>query len=375
MMIKFRVSFWGLSFWLLMPLVSATNVIAPPTSAPQPFKLLIVDSYHPAYLWSQETHRGLGQRLLEIGWLQDIKQIEKIVTGQPFHTPKAQFKFAWMNTKQQYKLPDIARQTNQILQQIKTWQPDLVFLGDDNAANYIGSQLLDQAIPVVFWGVNGSPLKYALLDSEKKPGHNITGVYQQGYYGQTLQFLLEINPSLSTFAVLSDNSVISRAKTKKIKWLAHHKKLPLKLRQIVSTNDFGTWKKAALQMASQVDAVFLLNYQALHDDQNRSSNEGQAAHWFAHNIRLPNCSDEKQFVQTGVLLTVDDSGFLQGYAAGNLSYKILHEKKSPAILKAVTPPPGPRVLNKWRLKYLNLTIPPGTKIDQIINQPPVPGTN
>ncbi len=42
-------------------------------------------------------------------------------------------------------------------------------------------ELLDTAISVVFWGINGMPLKYGLVDRMDQPGHNVTGVWQSGY--------------------------------------------------------------------------------------------------------------------------------------------------------------------------------------------------
>ena len=34
---------------------------------------------------------------------------------------------------------------------------------------------------MVFWGINGLPLKYGLIDTIEKPEHNVTGIYQAGY--------------------------------------------------------------------------------------------------------------------------------------------------------------------------------------------------
>ena len=58
----------------------------------------------------------------------------------------------WMDTKRKNSLAEIGRTTRKIMQMIDEFRPDLVLLGDDNAANYIGNQLLDSDTPVVFWG-------------------------------------------------------------------------------------------------------------------------------------------------------------------------------------------------------------------------------
>lgn len=58
----------------------------------------------------------------------------------------------------------------------------------------------------MFWGVNNTPLKYGLVDSVERPGHNVTGVVELGYYTETLQLLKMLVPSANTFAILSDES-------------------------------------------------------------------------------------------------------------------------------------------------------------------------
>ena len=119
-----------------------------------------------------------------------------------------------------------ARTTQRILQAINEFQPHLVLLGDDNAANYIGTQLLDTDIPVVFWGINGLPLKYGLVDSMDNPGHNVTGVWQAGYHKESLELLHLLVPDAKTFAILSCDSETARANIKQLRALAKRVNCP-----------------------------------------------------------------------------------------------------------------------------------------------------
>jgi|GEM_PF-3984131 len=84
---------------------------------------------------------------------------------------------------------EIASVFANIITELDSFDPDIILLGDDNADNYIGNHYLDSSIPIVFWGINGLPLKYDLLDSLEKPGHNVTGVYQAGYHLDSIRFL------------------------------------------------------------------------------------------------------------------------------------------------------------------------------------------
>ena len=60
---------------------------------------------------------------------------------------------------------------------------------------------------MVFWGFNDSPVKYGLVETAERPGHNVTGVYESGYYVESLQFLKRLAPQVKTIAVLSDKTV------------------------------------------------------------------------------------------------------------------------------------------------------------------------
>ena len=92
----------------------------------------------------------------------------------------------------------------------------------------------------------------------------------------------------------------------------------------------------------------------------------RAGKWYLENIKIPECSDEKQFVQEGMLLTVDDSGFSQGYEAARMGYEIMKGLKNPAEMPPVAPDPGPRVLNKMRAESLKIKIGEMISVDEII---------
>ncbi|MDH3600645.1 MAG: hypothetical protein OEU26_13505, partial [Candidatus Tectomicrobia bacterium] len=166
-------------------------------------RILIVSSYHRDYLWSQATQRGLAAAMLTYGYLDTTRQGETLATWDAVESAKADIRKVWMDTKRRYSSLEIAQATTRIMQMVATFQPDLVLLGDDNAAHYIGNQLLDAATPVVFWGINGLPLKYGLVDSLDRPGHNVTGVWQSGYLRESLDLLHHLVPQAKTFAVLA----------------------------------------------------------------------------------------------------------------------------------------------------------------------------
>jgi ABC-type uncharacterized transport system substrate-binding protein len=319
-------------------------------------RIFIVSSYHKEYLWSQETQQGVSAAMLRYGYLDNPQQVETLVTHDAVESTKAVIQKAWMNTKRKYSSHEIAEATQRIMWAIHAFRPDLVMLGDDNAANYIGNQLLDTPTPVVFWGINGLPLKYGLVESMDSPGHNITGVWQAGYHKESIELLHALVPEAKTFAVLACDSVSTRPNIKQIRALARHGKLPLQLVDVVVTNSFTEFKRRALELAQTVDAFFVLNHDTLRDDQNNHVDMMTVGKWYLENIKKPEASHESQFVKEGMLLTANDSGYNQGYEAFLMAYDILEQGVNPSRLRTVTPQRGPLMVNRKRARMLGISL-------------------
>jgi len=319
-------------------------------------RVFVVSSYHKSYLWSQSTQKGLTEAMLFYGYLENREQIQSFTKYDRIESAKAVIEKMWMNTKRKNSPREIARATFRIMQAITKFQPDLVMLGDDNAANYIGNQLLDTKIPVVFWGINGLPLKYGLIESMDSPGHNITGVWQAGYHKESLELLHALVPDARTFAILSCDSVTSRAKIKQLQRLAKDGKLPLKIVATVSTNSFSEFKSRTLELADKVDAFFMLNHDTFRDDQGNHVGMLTVGKWYLENVKKPEASHEDQFVREGMLLTANDSGYNQAYKAFEMAYDILEQGLNPSRMRTITPPRGPLMVNRIRAEMLGITL-------------------
>jgi len=319
-------------------------------------RFLIVDSYHREYMWSQQTHAGLAAALLKLGYLDNKAQADALVRTDKVESSKAMFLTLWMDTKRKNAPAEIAKSAEDVLAATKEFKPALIFLGDDNATNHIGNAYLDSPTPVVFWGVNGTPMKYGLLDSVEKPGHNVTGVYEASYIAEAMALLKKIVPKARTFAILSDDTETGRAKVKKIEELARAGALPMELTETVVTNDYALWKSKALALAAKTDAFFMLNHNSLEDAQGRHVEEFEAGAWYLTHIKKPEATDIGARVQEGMLCTADDSAFKQGEEAGAIAHRILAGKENPAAIASHAPPRGPLMVNRRRAAMLKLNV-------------------
>ena len=342
-----------LTIWISVLILSLVITASAQTKK---YKIFVVSSYHRKYLWSQDTQKGVCAGLIEFGFLDNKDQAAEFSKTDYVESSSSVVKKVWMDTKRKNSKYEIAVAVNIIMDEISKFSPDLVFLGDDNAANYIGNQLIDTYVPVVFWGINGLPLKYGLLDTLEKPGHNVTGVYQAGYLKECLEFLKKVVPNVKTFAILSDDSPTGRSKVKELKNLHESGELPVKLVESVVTNSLDEWKSKALELKDKVDAFFMVNHNSLKGKNGKPTDQLEVGAWYLRNIKKPECAHEKQFAQEGMLCVCDDSGYNQGYEAMKLAYRILKKGEQPSDIAVKAPPHGPFIVNQERAKMLAITI-------------------
>lgn len=344
-------------------------VVPAETSGPDGAKsrIVVVSSYHREYLWSHDTNAGLTAALMDFGYLDDAAQGKQLWKNDYVESSKSVVLKLWMDTKRRNRLSEIADSVASIIADIDEFSPDIVLLGDDNAANYVGNHYLDTELPIVFWGINGTPMKYGLLDSMERPGHNITGIYQAGYLREGLVALKALLPEIETFAVLSDDSPTGRSKAKEFVRWARRGELPLELVEVVVTNDFEAWKRRALELNEQVDAFFVLNHNTLRTPNGQTVEQLDVGRWYLTNIKKPDIAHERHFVKEGILSAVEDSGFKQGYEAMRVADRILRGGEKPARIAIYAPEQGPFIINTERARELGIE-------DRILNHPLVEET-
>ncbi len=331
-------------------------------------RIVVVDSYHSEYLWSQDTHEGSCAAMLKYGYFDNKEQAAEYTRNDYVETSKAIVKKLWMDTKRNKEKEEIAKITTEITAIIDDFKPDLIFLGDDNAAKYIGNQYLDSEVSMVFWGVNNTPVKYGLVDNIEKPGHNVTGIYQTTYYAESLAFLMKIVPNIKTFAVLTDDTTTGRIHAKAINFLVRKGEIPLKLVETVSTKDSELWRNKALELQWKVDAFFIASSSGLSDSNGNPVSNEDTAKWYINHIRIPEAVGFKYRVEHGWLCTADDSGHNQGYGAVVIAHDILATGAKPSTYPPRVPDRGPYVVNRQRAKILGIELTDDMGIEEYIEE-------
>ncbi|MEJ2200406.1 MAG: ABC transporter substrate binding protein [Desulfuromonadaceae bacterium] len=361
---KFKVILWV----LLVCVGFVPDLGAAGNGADGKTRFLVVSSYHKEYSWSQETNRGFCAAMLKFGYFDNTEQTHEYTENDYVETSRAIIKKLWMDSKRKSRRAEMEETSIGIYQTATGFKPDLIFLGDDNAANYVGNKFLDAEVPVVFWGVNKTPVKYGLLQSKERPGHNVTGVYQSGYYLDSLKLLKRILPGVQTFAVLSVNTPTGRSHHKTIAYLARQGLLPLELVDIVATNDYEEWKHRALELQQRVDALFLAHCSGLENRSGQYVSSEEIFRWFGENIRVPTVAEQKNYIQQGILCGADDSAYNQGYEAVIIAHDILANGADPATYPPRSPKRGALMVNKRRAEKLGLILTKEMGIEEYIEQ-------
>lgn len=359
------------STWLRVLLLVLLALLLPPKlqAQPKPKRIFIVSSYDRSYIWSKSTQSGVNAAMLKYGYLTNEQQARQLVETDRVQTDKVVVQKMWMDTKRKGGTLEMAATTAAIMEELRRFGPDLVLLGDDNAANYIGNQLLDTKVPVVFWGINGLPLRYGLIDKLEAPGRNVTGVWQSGYHKESLDLLKRLVPKAKTFGILACDSESSRPNIKMIEQLERRGVLPFKLVDKVVTNSFEDFKTGALALSRKVDVLFVLNHDTLRDKDGKHVDMLTAGRWYLNNIKIPEASHEDQFVLEGMLLTANDSGYNQGFMAFEMAYGILERGLNPARMAVRTPERGPYLVNRNRARALGIRLDESMYlIDEVIEK-------
>jgi ABC-type uncharacterized transport system substrate-binding protein len=329
-------------------------------------RVLVVSSYQRDVAWSRETNEGLCAAMLKFRYLENRGQAEEFTKSDYVETPRVVLKKLWMDTKRKGSKGEMDEASLAIYRYAKAFRPDLILLGDDEAVEYVGSKFLDSRIPIVFWGVNSTPVKYGLVDSMARPGHNVTGVYQTGYYVETLSLLKAIAPNVKTFATLAIETAAGRSHYKTVEYLARKGALPLKLAATVVTSDFESWKRKVLELQGKVDAFLLVHYSGLKDLNGNVVPPEEVARWYISNVKIPEAVGFRHFVSHGMLCGVDDSGYNQGFQAVVIAHDILEKGAKPATYPPVTPGHGAAIVNVQRARMLGIDIPGNVRIDERI---------
>ena len=200
-----------------------------------PRRILIVDSYHRGYAWSD----GIRDGIREVLGLTD--SVTDLMVGGDDLLARVVFMDTKRNPDPLWSR-DAARRALDVLE---SWRPDVVIVSDDNAVrDLVVPHLLGRELPVIYCGVNWDAGVYGL------PAANVTGMVEQEQVPDLLAVLRPLAAGDRVGLLVLDSTTGRRDAD----ILRDHFGLDLTVRLV---DDYAAWKDAFVAIQDEVDILLL----------------------------------------------------------------------------------------------------------------------
>ena len=270
-------------------------------------KVLMIDSYHEGYAWSDGIVDGVKKVL---GDTYDLKVVR-------------------MDTKRNSSDEAKKKAAEMVKQELDNWKPNVVIAADDNASKLVVVPFLKGTdIPVVFCGINWDASDYGF------PCANVTGMLE-------ISLINPLMDAMNKFAkgkrvgFLGKNNETDRKEADQIV-----KKFNLQLTSKF-INTFEEWKASFTELQTQVDMLLIINNAGI-----TGWNDAEAKKFVLENTKVPTGTSHDH-VTPFVLIGYTKLASEQGEWAAKAAEQIL-QGKSPKDI--------PVTHNEKGQLYLNMSI-------------------
>jgi len=269
-------------------------------------KVLLINSYHPHYQWTDDITRGVVDALASVVPPEDI-YVEYMDARRHIDDTRLLDNFH-----------------NLIAYKYRKVNPALIIVSDDPALNYMltqGRELFPD-VPIVFSGIN-APEKH---NFDAVP--DITGIVEGVEIDGNLQLMLQVLPNTKRIVMLSDHTSIGGSMARRARAVIQawkddpdKPKIEMEVWQDFSMHDL---EQALTRMPSDTAVLFL----AVHED-----NQG---HYFSYRYDLEQITSlsavpvwgmwGSSMLGHGVIGGMMNNGYSHGGVAGKLASEVLQGK-------------------------------------------------
>ena len=303
---------------LAIPLASGAFASA----AANPARVMIVHSYARNHICGAPQADGIVAALEEAGW----------IDGE-----NLRIQSYYMDSKKTHTTPEAIREQAGIaLQQVEEFSPNVVMVLDDNAIREVMLPLVDHKdLSVVFSGMNGQPEAYnekaPFMRSKRRPGSNVTGVYEKLWVGKSLAVmnaaLQNVDKSRQVVGI-TDYSPTGNAITRQFELELGHEILPVTwdLRRV---RDFAEYTRLIEELNADDNVVAI--YPAaltLKTADGSTYTAKEIFAWTTKNSKKPEMALNYYFAKIGLFGGAAVDFAAMGYLAGQKAARILKGEKA-----------------------------------------------
>ncbi len=248
-------------------------------------KVLLVDSYHSGYPWSDGLEKGVRDVLGPAG---------------------VELEIVRMDTKRKSSESEQKAAAAAALEAITRFKPDVVIAADDNAQEHLVVPFLRGGeVPVVFCGVNWDASEYGY------PAANVTGMIEaEGV--QEMVSLFRRDAKGTRIGYVSGDTDADRKITREF-----NKRFFNGVMKMYFVKNFEQFKKTFLKAQSEVDMLFLRNFAGIEGWEPKA-----AKAFLLKNTRVPTGS-HLDFMADFVIYTIGKVPEEQGEYAARTALRIL----------------------------------------------------
>ncbi len=316
-----RLLYTALLFCLVMTQTALAN---------QSTNVLIIHSYSQEYDWTKRQHQGFVSALSQ----------------DPLNTPI--FSTEYLDTKRVTYDNNYAQTFDNILaQKYQHYQPDLIYVSDDNAMQFALTYLQKRypKTPLFFSGVND----FALLNRIDK--NTSTGTFEKKDIATNLSLVKQLSLSNKVVMLLGDNSSTDKAIAQEAQSIL------LQYKDIHSTiNAFEQLNDAIEAVKQQTNAlVILTTIGGWKDNKGQIMPIHQAINQLTK-LNVPILAMEDGYIVDGVIGGHVTSGFSQGNHTGKMAHAYLTGtsiQQMPPILTS----PNELILDVQALTMQHIALP------------------
>ena len=290
-------------------------------------RVLLVQSYHTGYEWTDSITRGVRMAL-------PLKEVSLEVF--------------YMDTKRHTDEEWKRKAGVEARRIVSDWKPTVVIAADDNAQEYFAKHFIgDEQVSIVFCGVNNEPEDYGY------PAKNVTGVLERPHFKKSLDYLRRILPSATRMAIVTDDSETSRGA------LYYMKEVPEGMRLVsqYTPSTLEEWQAAIRECQTQVDVIAVYNYHTLRVREKITSvPASEVMTWTLQNSTIPLIGFLAFSMDDGALCGYAESGVEQGREAGKMVRRILQGER-PADIPMAIAAEGQSIVNLKTARRLGIVVP------------------
>jgi ABC-type uncharacterized transport system substrate-binding protein len=340
----------GLNLLTIILIVSSIcfSACAGTAEAPTATNVLVIHSYHEGWDWNSDIEAGIMEGLYRQGYQEG--------TDYEMET-------FYMNTKITYTSEaQIKERAALAIDLIYEFDPDIVFVNDDNALKYVAVEYVknhpESALPFVFCGINIDPSVYEPVESLEHPGGTITGTLERFPYYEAFALAKRLSPDTENIVLLADSSTSSTAVINNFResYLDVVNSSPLGAIGPIQLNTFDEWKAAVTEYQTKADFIGIITYHQLRDENGNVVPAQDVVAWTVNNSVLPEVGFLTFHAEDGFLSAAGVDGYKTGIYTGVIGGEILNGA-DPGTIPIVDPKAVEITFNVCRANMLGITIP------------------